>query len=122
MNEFLDNAKQVPHDRILTFEELRAQVLHEIMHPEKYVGIPVPSLPVFTSLIKGFRRGEITVMTGPTGSGKVRNETAMIALGVCAFLTHSCLLNPCIPDTDYVSWTIVTRLCGTRSEYSLGQL
>jgi twinkle protein len=70
MNEFLDNAKQVPHDRILTFEELRAQVLHEIMHPEKYVGIPVPSLPVFTSLIKGFRRGEITVMTGPTGSGK----------------------------------------------------
>ena len=27
----------------------------------------IPSLPGFTSLIKGFRRGEMTVLTGPTG-------------------------------------------------------
>ena len=46
------------------------KVLHEIVHPEKYRGAPIPSLPGFTSLIKGFRRGEMTVLTGPTGSGK----------------------------------------------------
>jgi twinkle protein len=33
----------------------------------------MPSLPGFTSLIKGFRRGEMTVLTGPTGSGEVQN-------------------------------------------------
>ena len=74
LNEMLDNARLVPHERIMTFEELRSQVLHEIMHPDKYVGIPVPSLPVFTSLVKGFRRGEVTVLTGPTGSGKVQRS------------------------------------------------
>ena len=71
LDEMLDNARRVPHDRILTFEELRSQVMHEIMHPDKYVGVAVPSLPLFTSIVKGFRRGEVTVITGPTGSGKV---------------------------------------------------
>lgn len=77
LNEMLDKASLVPHERIMTFEELRSQVLHEIMHPDKYAGVPVPSLPVFTSLIKGFRRGEVTVITGPTGSGKVHLRVAM---------------------------------------------
>ena len=49
---------------------LYLKVLHEIIHPERYRGSPIPSLPGFTSLIKGFRRGEMTVLTGPTGSGK----------------------------------------------------
>ena len=40
------------------------QVLHEIVNPEKYRGAPMTSLPGFTSLIKGFRRGELTVLTG----------------------------------------------------------
>jgi len=31
------------------------------------VEAPIASLPGFTSLIKGFRRGEMTVLTGPTG-------------------------------------------------------
>ena len=29
-----------------------------------------PSLPGLTDILKGFRRGEMTVLTGPTGSGK----------------------------------------------------
>ena len=72
MNEMLDKASILRHERILKFEELRADVLHEIMYPDKYVGVPVTSLPLFTGLVKGFRRGEVTVITGPTGSGKVR--------------------------------------------------
>ena len=71
MNTILDDAKVVPHEQILTFQDLRSDVLHEIMYPEKYVGLPIPSLPKFTSLIKGLRRGELTVLTGPTGSGCV---------------------------------------------------
>ncbi|EEC45384.1 predicted protein, partial [Phaeodactylum tricornutum CCAP 1055/1] len=64
------DAQPVPHERILTFRDLRSSVLHEIIHPDKYVGVPMTSLPALTNIIKGFRRGEMTVLTGPTGSGK----------------------------------------------------
>ncbi|KAG7369169.1 DnaB domain protein helicase [Nitzschia inconspicua] len=70
MQELLDNAALVPHDRILTFKDLRSEVLHELLQPQLYTGVPVTSLPKFTQVIKGFRRGELTVLTGPTGSGK----------------------------------------------------
>jgi twinkle protein len=74
MQQMLDNAKVVPHEMVLSFEDLRTSVLHEIVHPDKYVGAPAPSLPLFTSVVKGFRRGEMTVLTGPTGSGKVSRD------------------------------------------------
>jgi hypothetical protein len=70
INELLNEASELPHERILKFSDLRDQVIHEITNPDKYRGVPIPSLPGFTSLIKGFRRGEMTVLTGPTGSGK----------------------------------------------------
>ncbi|KAL7483359.1 hypothetical protein ACHAW6_009034 [Cyclotella cf. meneghiniana] len=70
IEELLAEASELPHERILKFSDLRDQVLHEIIHPEKYRGAPMTSLPGFTALIKGFRRGEMTVLTGPTGSGK----------------------------------------------------
>jgi twinkle protein len=85
MNEMLDKASLIPHERIMQFAELRDDVLHEIMHPDKYVGVPVTSLPTFTGLVKGFRRGEITVITGPTGSGKVT-----ICLPCPCFLHYIC--------------------------------
>jgi twinkle protein len=70
LNRILDDAKLTPHERISSFEQLRSDVMHEIMYPEKYVGVPLPSLPKYTSLIQGLRRGEVTVLTGSTGSGK----------------------------------------------------
>ena len=70
LNRILQDAQVVPHDSIVSFSELRDNVLHEIMYPEKYVGAPLPSLPKFTTLIKGLRRGELSVLTGATGSGK----------------------------------------------------
>jgi DNA primase (bacterial type) len=70
LDEMIMKASVLPHERILTFRELRGQVLHEMLNPNEYAGVPVPSLPKFTEIIKGFRRGELTVLTGPTGSGK----------------------------------------------------
>jgi len=70
LEEIIQQAKLVPHERILTFQELRSDVLHEILHPDKYVGVPMTSLPGLMGIMKGFRRGELTVITGPTGSGK----------------------------------------------------
>lgn len=34
MNAILDDAKVVPHERILKFQELRIDALHEIMYPQ----------------------------------------------------------------------------------------
>lgn len=39
-------------------------------HPLEYTGTALNSFPRFTSIVKGLRRGELTVVTGPTGSGK----------------------------------------------------
>lgn len=48
--------------------------LHElkdyIANPHKMNGIPSVLLPSYTKILKGFRLGELTVLTGPTGSGK----------------------------------------------------
>ena len=61
LDELIMDAEISPHERILSFGDLRSQVLHEIRHPDKYRGVGVPSLPDFTNIIKGFRRGELTV-------------------------------------------------------------
>ncbi len=71
MKVCIDEAALLPHDRILTFGDLRKDVLKELLEPDLYSGTAIPSLPKFTSMIKGFRRGEMTVLTGPTGCGKV---------------------------------------------------
>ena len=44
-------------------------------------GTPTPSLPTLTKIVKGFRRGELVIFTGPTGGGK----TTLLSL-ICGFL------------------------------------
>lgn len=72
LSEYIKQASIVPHEGILTFMDLKEQVIHEICNPHQFTGVKVKSLPKFTKLIKGFRRGELTIITGRTGSGKVR--------------------------------------------------
>ena len=69
LEQMIRDARLLPHHRIITFSAVRSQVLEEIMNPNKYAGIQVSSLPILNGIIKGFRRGEMTVVTGPTGSG-----------------------------------------------------
>lgn len=61
MNIILNDSKILPHEQIVNFSDLRSDVIHEIMFPDKYVGIPFTTLPGLTKIIKGFRRGEMTV-------------------------------------------------------------
>ena len=90
LDAIIADAQLVPHDRITTFADLRADVLHEIMHPDKYVGTAISSLPGLTSIIKGLRRGELTVLTGPTGSG----ETRCLRFEQRAVVLHCCMSMP----------------------------
>lgn len=72
LEAIITNASQLSHDKIVHFKDLRQSVLDEIMYPDKYIGTPLTSLPQFTKIIQGLRRGELTVLTGPTGSGTCR--------------------------------------------------
>jgi Toprim-like len=64
LDRIIETSKLTPHERILSFDDLRHEVLHEILHPEQYVGLPLPSLPTFTKIVRGLRRGELWVVTG----------------------------------------------------------
>ncbi|KAM4837799.1 twinkle mtDNA helicase isoform 2-T2 [Urocitellus parryii] len=50
--------------------QLREEVLGEISNVEQAAGVPWSRFPDLNRLLKGHRKGELTVFTGPTGSGK----------------------------------------------------
>jgi len=70
ITSILENAARIPHSRIVGFEDLRNEILNEILNPDTIQGVKSVSLPRLNDIVKGHRRGELTVLTGPTGSGK----------------------------------------------------
>eukprot|EP01127_Copromyxa_protea_P020754 TRINITY_DN6973_c0_g1_i1.p1 TRINITY_DN6973_c0_g1~~TRINITY_DN6973_c0_g1_i1.p1 ORF type:complete len:778 (-),score=123.30 TRINITY_DN6973_c0_g1_i1:132-2402(-) len=66
----LSRASGIPHKQILTFDEVREQVFLELSNPQQVAGVQCSSFPTLNTLIKGHRRGELTIVTGPTGIGK----------------------------------------------------
>jgi len=83
LNYFLDTAQPIPHEQIVTFRELRSQILTEIENPDSVSGTPYTSLPGLQSITRGHRRGEVTLMTGPTGAGKT-TLLSQLSLDLCA--------------------------------------
>lgn len=70
LKEILSSAKPILHDFITTFHALRNDVLSDLQNMDKVRGIKWKRFPILNKLLKGHRRGELTVLTGPTGSGK----------------------------------------------------
>mmetsp|Transcript_13364 Transcript_13364/g.19998 ORF Transcript_13364/g.19998 Transcript_13364/m.19998 type:complete len:945 (-) Transcript_13364:175-3009(-) len=66
----VEAAAAFPHEQILDFSELRAMVYDEFVNSEGYKGLKSTSFPTLTRILKGFRRGEVTIVTGTTGVGK----------------------------------------------------
>ena len=68
----IKESKPIPYSKIQTFFDLRSEVL-SLMYPkeeQRVEGTPVKSIPTLNKITKGFRKGELVVFTGPTGSGK----------------------------------------------------
>ena len=61
-------ATAVPHERVVSFAELRRLIHQEVTNPQLVLGVPSKLLPKFNSLIKGHRAGELSIYTGRTGS------------------------------------------------------
>jgi len=70
VSEILDNATCPHHQYITTFEGLRHDVFLEFLQSEQMEGVKWKRFEHLNTTLKGFRRGEMTVMTGRTGSGK----------------------------------------------------
>ncbi|XP_063372503.1 mitochondrial DNA helicase [Cydia amplana] len=64
------DAKPAAHRAITTFAALRDDVYAELSNIDKVRGVKWRRFPALTRLLGGHRRGELTVLTGPTGCGK----------------------------------------------------
>ncbi|CAL8072073.1 unnamed protein product [Orchesella dallaii] len=65
---YKDESKE--HESITTFTRLRDEVFSELSHHEQVAGVKWDRYPYLTKLLRGHRRGELTVLTGTTGCGK----------------------------------------------------
>lgn len=58
------------HKAITTFHSLRQDVLSDLQNIDKVQGVKWKRFPTLNKYLKGHRKGELTLLTGPTGSGK----------------------------------------------------
>eukprot|EP00656_Telonema_subtile_P044245 TRINITY_DN50532_c0_g1_i1.p1 TRINITY_DN50532_c0_g1~~TRINITY_DN50532_c0_g1_i1.p1 ORF type:complete len:579 (+),score=141.24 TRINITY_DN50532_c0_g1_i1:307-2043(+) len=70
LSAMINESRPEPHDQIVNFNMLRNELYQNMMFPERHAGRKSRSLPKLDAILKGHRRGEMTVVTGPTGSGK----------------------------------------------------
>lgn len=74
MNKDLDKivaaAGVIPHESILTFDDMRDQVRLDWKNAEAISGLKCKSLPGLNNFVSGLRRGELTIYSGHTGVGK----------------------------------------------------
>ncbi|XP_041517951.1 twinkle protein, mitochondrial isoform X1 [Microtus oregoni] len=70
LTRILRTALPAWHKSIVSFRQLREEVLGELSNVEQAAGVRWSRFPDLNRLLKGHRKGELTVFTGPTGSGK----------------------------------------------------
>ena len=70
VESLIRESRSMAHDHIVTFNELSNELYSELVHAEQNAGVPFTRFPVLNEYLKGHRRGELTIFTGPTGSGK----------------------------------------------------
>lgn len=70
------------HKSIVSFKQLREDVYGELVNTEQVAGVKWSRFPELNRILKGHRKGELTVFTGPTGSGKT-TFISEVALDLC---------------------------------------
>ncbi|KAG8038300.1 hypothetical protein G9C98_006627 [Cotesia typhae] len=70
LKNIIAEAQPIWHKSITTFNTLREDVLSDLQNIDKVQGIKWTRYPTLNRVLKGHRRGEFTVLTGPTGCGK----------------------------------------------------
>ncbi len=70
LETMIREARAVPHEGVATFRDLKAEIFNEIMNPLQLQGKQSKMIPRFNDLLKGHRRGELSIFSGHTGTGK----------------------------------------------------
>ncbi|XP_055594710.1 mitochondrial DNA helicase [Uranotaenia lowii] len=70
LKTIFSKAQPILHQSITTFHSLRQDVLSDLQNIDKVQGVKWKRYPTLNKLLKGHRKGELTVLTGPTGCGK----------------------------------------------------
>lgn len=70
LKSIVTNAQPIWHKSITTFEDLRQDVLCDLQNMDMVQGIKWKRYPSLNRILKGHRRGEFTILTGPTGKTK----------------------------------------------------
>ncbi|KAM3859627.1 twinkle mtDNA helicase [Diretmus argenteus] len=78
----IEAAIPAAHESIVSFKQLREDVYGELANSEQVAGVKWSRFPELNRILKGHRKGELTVFTGPTGSGKTTFISEM-ALDLC---------------------------------------
>lgn len=56
--------------QVLSMADLVKAIEHRILNTEKYLGVQSQYFSFFNKYLKGLRKGELTIVTGASGSGK----------------------------------------------------
>ncbi|XP_033095571.1 twinkle protein, mitochondrial-like isoform X2 [Anneissia japonica] len=70
LRSILKKAQPVAHRSIVSFQNIREEVFRELTDTDQVAGVKWQRFPQLCNMLKGHRKGELTVFTGPTGSGK----------------------------------------------------
>lgn len=83
MKKFITLAKPIAEENITTFRELREEVYNKMTKHQEESGIMCTSFNWYNQKTKGFRKGELTILTGGTGSGKT-TLLSQLSLDFCS--------------------------------------
>ncbi|KAL9655841.1 hypothetical protein ABK040_000903 [Willaertia magna] len=86
-HKLLEEAAPIRHDRILTFETFKQQIYNEFFDLNSSTninGIQSHYFPQLNKILKGHRRGELTIITGATGIGKT-TVLSQLSIDYCKF-------------------------------------
>jgi twinkle protein len=70
LKKYIMEAKPRSQENITTFNEMKGSILNRILKYQDNVGLQSDYFRFYNKKLKGFRRGELTILTGGTGSGK----------------------------------------------------
>jgi len=87
LNKILATAQPIPHDAVIHLSQLKSEVLREILDADQLNGMPY-DLSKMNEILKGHRHGELTVFTGPTGSGKT-TVLGQLSMGLAKHGEHT---------------------------------
>ncbi|KAJ1731343.1 hypothetical protein LPJ61_002580 [Coemansia biformis] len=82
LTAILESSQPEQHDKVLTFGSLREAVRFEVTNPDLIRGVESTELPGWNAVYKGLRPGELTILSGATGSGKT-TVISQLSLDFC---------------------------------------